>query len=275
MTSTRILLVVADELLRETLSDILCDEGYAVVQATSLAQASSIVGEETFGLILMELLDVRHGAPLRASSELVRDASPTPVGMVTGWNVEDEAARNAGFAFCLLMPFELDTLLAQVASALHADLTSEQERQAEVARSSLTALSAGRLDDALAHCTETIRYHLPNYAPAVSGQIHDKALLRAFAVDALSRYPGARLEDINIYALPGRLAARFTLRWHTTPECETSASRAVVFRFEGDRIAEVGVDYNAARLRLADAHSAVSTSQAGDDAGGRQDRAAT
>lgn len=274
VTSTRVLLVVADELLRETLSDILRDEGYVLEQATSLAQASSILDEATFGLVLMELLNARPGDSLRASSELVRQASPTPVGIVSGWNVTDEVARNAGFAFCLLMPFELDALLAQVAGALHVEWTPEQERQAEVVRSYLAALSEGRLDDALAFCTETIRYHLPNNAPPASGQLHDKASLHAYAVDVLSRYPGARFEDVNIYALPGRLAARYTMSWHATQEREVSASGALVFRFADDHIEELGVEYNAARVALANAHAAASVSQTGDGAGGRKDGAA-
>ncbi|MGZ3714553.1 MAG: nuclear transport factor 2 family protein [Ktedonobacterales bacterium] len=274
-TSTRILLVVADMLLRETLADILREEGYVVGHATSLAQATWLLGEETFGLVLTELLDVRPSDPLRASSELVQEASPTPVGIVTGWNVTDEATRNAGFAFCLLMPFELETLLAHVAGAMRTEMTPEQEQQAEVARSYLTALSEGRLDDALALCIETIRYHLPNNAPPASGQIHDKASLRAYAVDALSRFPGARFEDVNIYALPGRLAARYTLSWYPTPERARAVSGALVFRFEGERIAEVGVKYDAARVALANAHPALSAPQEGGTTDGRQDSAAT
>jgi DNA-binding response OmpR family regulator len=273
-TSTRILLVVADALLRETFSDILREEGYVLRHATSLAQASSLLSEETFGLVLTELLDVRPSDPLRASSELVRQASPTPVGIVTGWNVKDEAARNAGFAFCLLMPFELETLLAYVAGAMRAEMTPEQEQQAEVARSYLTALSEGRLDDALALCTETIHYHLPNNAPPASGRIHDKATLRAYAVDALSRYPDARFEDVNIYALPGRLAARYTMSWNPTQERERAVSGALVFRFEGERIAEVGVKYDAARVNLANAHPAMSEPQEDGTPNG-QDAAAT
>ncbi|HEX8035723.1 MAG TPA: nuclear transport factor 2 family protein [Ktedonobacterales bacterium] len=273
-TSTRILLVVADALLRETLSDILREEGYVLRHATSLAQASSLLSEETFGLVLTELLDVRLSDPLQASAALVRQASPTPVGIVTGWNVTDEAARNAGFAFCLFMPFELETLLAHVAGAMRAEMTPEQEQQAEVARSYLTALSEGRLDDALALCTETIRYHLPNNAPPASGPIHDKASLRAYAVDALSRYPDARFEDVNIYALPGRLAARYTMSWNPTQERERAVSGALVFRFEGERIAEVGVKYDAARVNLANAHPAMSEPQEDGTPNG-QDAAAT
>lgn len=271
MTSTRILLVVADALLRETLADILHEEGYILRQTTSLAQASSILDEETFGLVLSELLDVHTGAPLQATSVLVRQASPTPVGIVTGWNVADEDARNAGFTFCLLMPFELDTLLAQVARAMRIDLTPEQEQQAAVARSYLAALSEGRLEDAIALCTETIRYHLPNNAPPARGEIHDKASLRVYAVDALSRFPGARFDEVNSYALPGRLAARYTMSWHTTPEREVSVSGALVFRFEGERIAEIGVEYNEARVALANAQLATITSQADDTVDGRQD----
>lgn len=256
--------MAADTLLRETLSDILHEEGYDVRQVTSLAHAFSILDEETFGLVMMEQVNVSAGAPLQASSELIQRASPTPVALVTGWNITDEQAKNVGLAFCLSMPFELDTLLTQVAGALRADLAPEQEQQAKVARSYLAALSEGRLDDALALCTETIRYHLPTNAPPASGEIHDKATLRAYAVEALSRYPGARFEDITIYALPGRLAACYTMRWLATPEHPSAASGALVFRFEGERIAEVGAEYDAARVARANARPATVTSQAGD-----------
>lgn len=267
-TSTRILLVVADALLRETLADILHEEGYVLRKALSLAQAFSRLNKETFGLVLTELLEVRADAPLDATSGLVWKASPTPVGLVTGWNITDKETRKVGFAFCLLMPFELDELLAQVAGALRIDLTPAQQRQAEVARAYLAALSGGRLDDALAACTETIHYHLPSDGTAAGDEIHSKASLRGYALDVLSRYPGARFKHINIYRLPGRLAARYTLCWHATPERETSASGSIVFRFEGERIAEIGVGYNVARAALASAQPATSLSEASGDAAG-------
>ncbi len=267
-TSTRILLVVADALLRETLADILREEGYELRKTLSLAQAFARLDEETFGLVLTELLEVHADAPLHATSELVRKASPTPVGLVTGWNITDHDTRKAGFAFCLLMPFELDELLAQVARAMRIDLTPAQEHQAEVARAYLAALSEGRLDDALAACTETIHYHLPSDSIRAGGEIHGKAALRGYALDALRRYPGARFENVNVYRLPGRLAARYTLRWHATPERETSASGSIVFRFEGERIAEIGVRYSVAQAALANAHPAAPLSEASGDAAG-------
>lgn len=274
MTSTRILLVVGDALLRETLSDILREEGYELEHVSTLAQATARLDEEAFGLVLTELLDVRTGAPLHATSELVRKASPTPVGLVTGWNITNQDARNAGFAFFLLMPFELEELLAQVAGALRIDLTPAQEHQAEVARLYLAALSEGRLDDALAVCTETVLYHPPSTSVPTGGKIHDKASLRAYVLDALDRYPGARFENVNIYALPGRLAARFTLDWHATPQDKVSTSGSIVFRFEGEHIAEVGMDSTMARVALANLQSARSQVQAGGNVDGQQDMGA-
>ena len=264
--STRILLVMPDTLLRETLYDILQEEGYDLRQALSLAQALSRLDEETFGLVLTEMLDVRADDPLHATSELVRLASPTPVGIVTAWNVADENVRKAGFAFCLRMPFELETLLAYVAGAMRIMLTPEQEHQAEVARSYLGAMSEGRLDDALDLCTETIRYHLRSTSTEASSEARDKASLRGYVLDAMNRYPRARFENVNVYALPGRLAARYTLCWHPTPEREACTSAAVVFRFEGERIAEIGAEYNEARVALANAQPAISLSQASGDA---------
>ncbi len=268
-TSTRILLVVADALLRETLSDILREEGYEVRKVLSLAQAFSRLDAETFGLVLTELLEVRADAPMQATSELVRRASPTPVGLVTGWNLTDTDTRKLGFAFCLLMPFDLDDLLAQVAGALRIEMTPAQEHQAAVARAYLAALSEGRLDDALAACTETVCYHPPSDSmPSGGGEIQGTASLRGYALDVLSRYPGARFENINIYRLPGRLAVRYTLRWHATPERETSTSGSIVFRFEGERIAEIGAGYSVARVALAHAQPATSLSEASGDAAG-------
>lgn len=43
-------------------------------------------------------------------------------------------------------------------------------------------------------------------------------------------------------------------------EREATSSGAIVFRFEDERIAEIGVEYNAARVTLATAQSAPSTS---------------
>lgn len=266
--STRILLVMPDTLLQETLSDILQEEGYDLRQALSLAQALSMLDAEAFGLVLTELVDVRVDDPLHAASELVRKANPTPVGLVTGWNLADDDASKAGFAFCLHMPFELDALLAYVAGAMRVDLTPKQEHQAEAARSYLAVMSEGRVDDALALCTETVRYHLQSTSSQASSETQDKASLRGYLLDALRRFPGARFENVNVYALPGRLAARYTVRWSAGTNRDASASGAVVFRFEGERIAEIGVKYNEARVALANAQPTTPLSKASGDAAG-------
>lgn len=73
-------------------------------RARSLERLSSLWGEAETHL--------REERVLRSSAD---GAAPHPVGVLTGWSVSASVARQAGVAFVLEQPFDLDGLVLRMA----------------------------------------------------------------------------------------------------------------------------------------------------------------
>lgn len=115
------LLVVEDSPeIRETLELVLKEEGYGVTLAPDLSQAFVFLETQTFDLVLTDLFTFSQVDPLQSVSALRTRVAPGPIGVISGWQVDPEYAKRQGFAFLLTKPFELDDLLACVATCLNA-----------------------------------------------------------------------------------------------------------------------------------------------------------
>ncbi|MGZ3583657.1 MAG: response regulator [Ktedonobacterales bacterium] len=113
------LLIVEDSAeIRETLELVLTEEGYKVSLAPDLSRAFALVSEQTFDLVLTDLFTFSQVDPLQSVSQLRVHVAPTPIGVISGWQVDPEYAKRQGFAFLLTKPFELEDLLACVATCL-------------------------------------------------------------------------------------------------------------------------------------------------------------
>ncbi|MGZ3602766.1 MAG: response regulator [Ktedonobacterales bacterium] len=113
------LLIVEDSAeIRETLELVLTEEGYKVSLAPDLSRAFALVSEQTFDLVLTDLFTFSQVDPLQSVSQLRTRVAPTPIGVISGWQVDPEYAKRQGFAFLLTKPFELEDLLACVATCL-------------------------------------------------------------------------------------------------------------------------------------------------------------
>mgnify|MGYP001350331320 CR=1 FL=1 len=117
-TPQQLLLVEDDADLGEVIQNFLSDEGYEVHLATSIAGALALADSHAFSLVLTDLLSHSHEYPLYAAEPLLERLRPTPVGILTGWPLTEELAREQGFAFLLRKPFDLDDLLAVVTTLL-------------------------------------------------------------------------------------------------------------------------------------------------------------
>jgi CheY-like chemotaxis protein len=241
-------LVVEDDAnIREALRLLLEEEGYDVLEATSLDAALAIVENATVQLILTDSLAARTSDKLTAAGLLRQRAFPTPVGVLTGWPVDQESVNNLDLAFVLGKPFDLDDLLARVANTLHLTLSPEQEAQAHVVRQYFAALTAGDWNALAALCTEDVTYTLPGktvFATTLQGR--DRVC--AYAKGIFEQFPEARFEDILVSATPLGMAARYRGTWRTRDEAHHTQAGAVVFRFADEQIAQIGVRLNDARL---------------------------
>jgi two-component system response regulator BasR len=123
----RLLIVEKDRAVQDLLTDLLLGEGYAVDCAASLEDALALLCTQRFHFILTDLVAGQEKQPLSAIQTIQRYAPSTPVGIVTGWRLPPEQVTPLGLAFQLEKPFELDELLARIASSLDGSLSHARE----------------------------------------------------------------------------------------------------------------------------------------------------
>ncbi len=240
-----ILIVDDDEATREVLEIVLSEAGYSTLMATSLEDALAAMAMERVDLILTDL----DQPPPRESSEnlwtLREQAGKRPIGAMSGWSESVEELKGQGFAFLLRKPFDLDDLLLNVARSLVAPVSPEQ---ASVVHAYFAALTAHDWDKLLALCTDTITYVLPTPVP-FSATVQGKAALRAYTDATFGHFPGARFEDVRVYASPHGMAAHYVASWNDLDGAEAHLDGAVIFSFQGLLIEKIGVLLDAGRMR--------------------------
>ncbi len=110
-----ILLVEDDSAIAALIQDVLTDEGYRVLMATSPTVGCTILTAFRVGLILTD--GFRGDDPWAPLAPLVAQAGRTPVILCSAAHLERYADHAAhGFAALLPKPFNLDALVALVAS---------------------------------------------------------------------------------------------------------------------------------------------------------------
>jgi ketosteroid isomerase-like protein/CheY-like chemotaxis protein len=234
--------------IRDALSWLLREEGYAPVEAASAADALALIDARAFALILTDLFS--HGRDSAASGirGLVERAYPTPVGLLSAWPLSDDEIAASRCAFFLGKPFDIDNLLTTIAAALHMALTPDQQGQAEQVRRYFAALSTRDWDALVDLCTDDAVYVLPGGGP-FSQTLRGKAAFRAYSEETFRHFPAARFEAIGVYATPQGLAARYESTWQGADGGEQRQAGSVLFQFDGGRIRQIGVRLNDARLR--------------------------
>lgn len=237
----RILVAEQSADVQAFLVDLLREEGYAPTAASSLEQALQQVDRQTFALVLSDhFTPAAQRRSFREVLRLLRRSRPTPVGLLTSWPVTSEDARHRGFAFLVTKPFDLDLLLAEIASCLHQPLGAEQLAQAEMVRQFFERLNARAWGHLLALCTADLSLSRPGGFRSASGSwLRGQASYLALAAEGLPRFPGFRFEDIHIYAHPQHLSARGTACWIAPDGSERQESGAAIFRFADQRIAQI------------------------------------
>jgi ketosteroid isomerase-like protein len=250
----RLLLVEHDTAVRDLLQVFLTREGYAVALASTPPEALGLLEEQTFHLILTDLFKTIEQDPFHAV-ELLRDrAHPIPVGLITGWKVEEEEVKQRGFACLMYKPFDLDDLLTKVAACLNSPFSPERTRQAQVVQAYFAALTARDWDALLACCREDVLYYLPGDS-SFAGTIRGKAAFRAYTEETFRHFPQARFEEVLVYSRPRGLAARYQSRWPTSEGREERVADTVLFEFVGEQIVQIGIQLGDKQRRVLQAYS--------------------
>ncbi|MBF6590573.1 MAG: nuclear transport factor 2 family protein [Ktedonobacterales bacterium] len=245
---SRLLVVEDDPDISMVLRALLEEEGYAVDMAASLEAALALVDERVYALILTDAFSRQSDHVLASAQALVARARPTPVGLMTGWLVSAEEATRTGYSFLVPKPFSVQDLLASIAAAIEAPLTSEQQRLVPVVERYFSALSARDWDGLVALCTEDVKYVPPGDTPHATS-IQGRDAFRAYTERTFHAFPEARFEEISVRGLPTGLATRYQGSWRTRDGEWSRLSGAVIFHFREGRIAEIGIQLNEERLR--------------------------
>ncbi len=244
-----VLIVEDDADLLDTAVTALRDYGYHVTGVASLPDALAEVEQRTYWLVLSDLFATSARDPLVSVEELRERAQPTPVAVMTSWKVTPAEAEARGFAFLLPKPFDLDDLFARVAESLRLEITPEREHEAALVRGYFDALTRRDWPALATLCADHVEFG-PLGAATLPPTVRGRTAVADYLAVALSRYPGARFDDIAVYATPRGLSARYTERWPATDDrTEHRQSGAVVFGFAGGRIARIAVRVNEERLR--------------------------
>jgi len=138
--SKSILLVEDETLLRESLAELLADEGYEVVQAPNGREGRDLTLERPFDLVLTDIrMPEMDGMELLAHVQQI--APQTPVVMLTAFGTVDSAvaAMRAGAVDYLLKPVQFEDVLARVGRALE---FGEMRRNRSVQGEQLAATSS-------------------------------------------------------------------------------------------------------------------------------------
>jgi CheY-like chemotaxis protein len=238
----RILLAEHDPSVAEFLSAFLKGEGYALSLAPSLDIALRRIDEQTFHIVLTDLFIETPRRPFSQVRRLLQHALPTPVGLITGWQVSPEAAHRQGFAFLLAKPFDLDHVLAEISACLYQELTPEQEQQFQVLQRYLEALGAKNLEVVGDLLTEDILYHPP--LGRNIRRVRGLAAMRAYIDETHPRYRNVTFDEFLFYPRPKGWAQRFCSHWSLPDGSRQNLTGTLLFHFRGERIHQIGIQWS-------------------------------
>ena len=236
----RLLLVEHDADVRDLLTTFLAREGFAVSLATAPPEALALVDEHPFHLILTDLFKTRATEPFSSIDSLRDEAYPTPVMVVTGWNIEEAEIKQRGFSGLIRKPFDLEEVLTSIATCLPTLFSPEQAHQAQVVQAYFAALNARDFAALAALCAPDVTHTLPADL-LLAGIISGKAAFLTYAEAALARVPGIQYEEVLVSPDPHGFVARACSVWRGqafTLQRQTSTLR---FRFQGECISQISV----------------------------------
>ncbi len=121
LADKRILVVDDEDIIRDTVRDVLTNVGCSVVTASDGIEAARLVQENRFDLVLSDIqMPGKNGYEVFAAA---KQANPdTPVILTTGFGYDPNhsivRARREGLSSVLFKPFKVDQLIAEIRTAL-------------------------------------------------------------------------------------------------------------------------------------------------------------
>ena len=241
--ASRLLVVEDDKDLLHLLQVMLRGEGYQVTLATSLPDALALLQQDTFDFVLTDLFRTPTSVPPESVLPILKQAAPTPVGIMTAWNLTEEKAKQAGFACLISKPFDLDTLMASIAACINQPLTPAQKQLSRLVMDFIAALIQLDIPKLLSYVTDDVVYvppapthHLPHYRV-----VQGKADFRAYVEQSSGVLRDFQVEQLSIFPHPTGLAVRYSARWTAPDGSHQRVVACLTFHFEGNQISRIGL----------------------------------
>jgi len=235
-----LLIAEGDQSLRSLFTDLLTEEGYELVFASSLEDAARLVDEQAFALVMVDLFVGRASLDLTRVRALRTRSYPVPLAVLTRLPLPAPVSQ-ADCAFVLPLPFDIEACLSLIATTINAPLNAEQHAQAQVVQRLVEAIEAGDWEALVALHTEDVICVPPAHSRGTAARwVQGKAAFRSWAERLFDTYGQLRVRTSLLAATPRGLAARYTMSWQ---EREKPLQRAgtLFLRFQGERICQVGI----------------------------------
>jgi CheY-like chemotaxis protein/ketosteroid isomerase-like protein len=246
----RLLLLEDDVDTRDMLAMLLEHGGFEVVATGTSHAAVNALSKETFDAVLADLLvdSANLAESWKMIADLVQLADPTPLGLLTGWPVTNDQLSDHGVVFAIAKPFTSEILLEQIARALKLPPLSAS-REAKLRRY-FEAIEGSDWHALTELCTDDVVYHLPGSDPRFARSIRGLEAFVRYTQETFARFVDPRFQIDEIRSVQRGGIVRYRGSWRDD-QGVTEMPGAVLFVFEGDRIAQIGVRVDVSSLRTA------------------------
>ena len=234
-----VILLVEDDLdTRLTLEFMLTDAGYAVHVAATLPQAYDALDHLPIAAIVTDSMAEQSSQVFERMRPLQEQAFPLPVGLITAHRFHQEQPLDlTPFTFVLYKPFDMNELLANVASMLSQALDPAIDAEALTILQFFHAMNTLQFAKAMSYCAPSVRYYSP---VDPSTPIVGTAEYIRHMEERLLLYPHLAFSNILIYAAPYGRVARYTLTWEDPTKGTSQATGAITVHFADGLIAQLG-----------------------------------
>ncbi len=202
--SQKILIIDDETSILESLADILQDEGYRVITATSAEEASSILTEETPDLVILDVW-LPHKDGIEFLRDLKQEFPALPVIIISGHGTVEiavEAIKLGAFDF-LEKPLSYDRVVVTVANALKFRALEEENLRL---RARITGKGLSGNSPAIQRVKEEIERVAPTDATVlIMGESGVGKEVAARMLHDLSHRRGGPFIEVNCAAIPDEL----------------------------------------------------------------------
>ncbi len=235
----RLLLVDKDTLLLDTLEVLFEDHGYSTSAATTLPEAIAQLDGDSFDLVISHVLDTAPLTTLTMTQALRHHASPTPTGLLTGWDLLANTPGLDDFAFVVKKPFEVIRFLARVDETLALPLDEQALYRSYLIQRFFVALEQQNWEALAEICHPDMRLMVQPSGHVIAG----RDAYFAYAGNLLTHaYHGTHFTQNLCFPFPNGITVRFSSQLQNAQNHTEYADGGTVFRFLGDQIVFVGVD---------------------------------